>query len=479
MIGEVIGNFKIVSQIGRGGMGEVFLAEHTAMAENRVAVKILHPEISRDHEQVQRFFNEARAVNKIKHAGIVKIFDSGMFQDHAYLIMELLEGESLAGRLERAGKLPTAEVAAIGRQIASVLEATHRAGITHRDLKPDNIFLVRDEELGERIKILDFGIAKLSGTLASSGPKTQGTMGTPAYMAPEQWGDSGQVDWRADAYSLGCVVYEMACGQPPFLAKNIAEAYARHLHEVPVAPRTLAPELAASCETLIRRLLAKQPADRAASMTEVVAAFEAIAEGLPLAPPTTPAPAPIVRPREASATTLGSSARELTDFAPKPARRGLLIGVAVAVAVVAIGIVVVTSHDPSKPALIVAVAKPPPDAAPIAIDAAPPPTTITLRVETEPAGADVYRVTDSVRIGQTPLDMPMALGVGELVVLVKKPGFRDERVVLPLAASATRHVVMVGERTRPAIVVAKPPPDAAPPERKKGDLYDPYAPGKK
>src|SRR5262252_11039569 len=156
-------------------MGEVYLAEQTNIG-TRVAIKVLRPEVSSDTEHVQRFFNEARAVSKIQHAGIVKIFDVGYASGgEAYLIMEYLEGETLANRIER-GRLPIPELGDFGKQIASVLGATHGAGITHRDLKPDNIYIVPDRELarGERVKILDFGVAKLSGTLASNSPRTQG-----------------------------------------------------------------------------------------------------------------------------------------------------------------------------------------------------------------------------------------------------------------------------------------------------------------
>src|SRR5258706_15248650 len=134
-------------------MGEVFLAEQTSIG-TKVAIKMLRSEVSSDTDHVQRFFNEARAVSRIQHAGIVKIFDVGHHGDQAYLIMEYLEGETLAARLARVGRLPIAELGDIGRQIASVLDATHSAGITHRDLKPDNIFIVADREQprGERVK---------------------------------------------------------------------------------------------------------------------------------------------------------------------------------------------------------------------------------------------------------------------------------------------------------------------------------------
>ncbi|HUS32652.1 MAG TPA: serine/threonine-protein kinase, partial [Kofleriaceae bacterium] len=305
MIGETIGNFKIVSRLGRGGMGEVWLAEQTSIG-TKVAIKLLNAAVSEDTEHVQRFFNEARAVSRIQHAGIVKIFDVGHHGGHAYLVMEFLDGESLAQRIAQAKRLPLADLCEIGRQVASVLDATHSAGITHRDLKPDNIFVVPDRELarGYRVKILDFGIAKLTGTLAVVSPRTTGTMGTPAYMAPEQWGDASKVDWRADLYSLGCVTFEMATGRPPFIVSNIAEACAKHLHDPPPHVRELAADAPASLDGLVDRLLAKSPAARAESMREVERAFSAIAGNQPVAfaetlasMQTSAAPLPITPPQ--------------------------------------------------------------------------------------------------------------------------------------------------------------------------------------
>jgi eukaryotic-like serine/threonine-protein kinase len=342
MIGESIGNFKIASRLGRGGMGEVYVGEHETI-QTRVAIKLLHPEISLNAEHVQRFHNEAVIVGRIKHAGIVKIFDTGMYKAHAYLIMELLEGEALSARIARVGRVAWRDTVAIGRQIASVLEATHRAGVIHRDLKPENIFLIADHELagGERVKVLDFGISKLSGTIASGAPKTVGTMGTPAYMAPEQWGDSASVDWRADAYSLGCVLFEMACGRPPFDARTIAEACAKHLHDAPPAPRGLV-ELPAALEALILRLLAKRPEDRGESMAQVTRELDVLASAMPSLvggsdiEHAMAAVAAASSPRVALATTIGSSAAELRVAAParKLPRAAIGAGVAVAVAIV-------------------------------------------------------------------------------------------------------------------------------------------------
>ena len=279
MLGERIGNYRIIRELGSGAMGTVYLAEHEAI-HTRIAVKVLHPHISKEENQVERFFNEARAVNQVRHAGIVKIHDVGFTEDRrAYLLMEMLEGESLAARLER-GRLTHAALCENARQIASVLAATHEAGIVHRDLKPDNIFLARDQELpaGERVKILDFGIAKLTGMLAPRrATLSQSTMGTPLYMAPEQAGDASKVDGRADIYSLGCIVFEMACGRRPFEASSILEAIEQHARATPPVVRSIVADVPRALEALVARMLAKAPRDRPQTMQELVAEFAALA----------------------------------------------------------------------------------------------------------------------------------------------------------------------------------------------------------
>jgi tRNA A-37 threonylcarbamoyl transferase component Bud32 len=282
VIGEKIGHFEITGRAGRGGMGEVFVAEHAAI-KTRVAIKVLHADVSANTDHVQRFFNEARAVARIQHAGIVKIFDVGFHAERAYLIMEFLEGETLAGRLRRSKRLSARKTAEIARQIANILDATHHAEIIHRDLKPENVFLVQDRELasGERVKVLDFGIAKLSSSHTGPSPTTVGAMGTPAYMAPEQWSDSSTVDWRADVYSLGCIVYEMAAGRTPFASSSIAEACAKHLNDTPASLRAYAPDVPVALDTLALRLLAKDPARRIASIHALEQRFAELASSEP------------------------------------------------------------------------------------------------------------------------------------------------------------------------------------------------------
>ncbi|MBA2542207.1 MAG: serine/threonine protein kinase [Deltaproteobacteria bacterium] len=360
-----IGNFRLMSCIGRGGMGEVYRAVHTDI-QTEVAVKLLHPEISREVEHVQRFFNEARAVGRVKHAGIVKIFDVGFHDDRAYLIMELLEGESLAQRLAR-GRMSATQIAEVGRQIASVLDSTHRAGVTHRDLKPDNIFLVTDDDLGgrERVKVLDFGIAKLSGPMATgSVPRTVGAIGTPAYMAPEQWADSSKVTAAADTYSLGCVLFEMGCGRPPFRAATMAEACASHLHAAPPAMRSLYPDTPPALDALVGRLLAKEPLERPV-MSEIAAELRAFgSDVLPLAPTIgawSPTP-----PRVTAPTTIELGTGEVHKT--KPVHRAIVGSLVVGVLVGGLAILTTLLRGSGEPVLV--------DAPPAAVSHAPTATPI-------------------------------------------------------------------------------------------------------
>jgi serine/threonine-protein kinase len=348
VIGETIGHFEIIARAGRGGMGEVFVAEHLAI-KTRVAIKVLHAAVSANTDHVQRFFNEARAVARIQHAGIVKIFDVGFHAERAYLIMEYLEGETLAARLRRVRRLSPRSTAEIARQIANILDATHHAGVVHRDLKPENVFLVSDRELasGERVKVLDFGIAKLSGTATGPAPTTVGAMGTPAYMAPEQWSDSSTVDWRADVYSLGCMVYEMVAGRTPFVSASIAEACAKHLNDAPTSIRAYVPDVPASIDALVLRLLAKEPGRRTESITALEQRFAELGAMVPGASE----PAVIydpVAPMQISSTTLtgaaSSSALPLHTTTPRRRARPI-IGLA-AIGLAALGFAAWRRHDP-------------------------------------------------------------------------------------------------------------------------------------
>jgi serine/threonine-protein kinase len=233
VIGSTVGSYVIRRVLGEGGMGRVYLAEHQLIGK-RAAIKVLLPQYSSQAEIVNRFFNEARASSMLKHPGVIDVYDFGRLPDgSAYLMMEFLEGQSLAARL-RAGSLALELALDIARQVALALGAAHAHGIVHRDLKPDNVFLVPDTELraGVRTKVLDFGIAKLTDDQGGGGAgatRTGAIIGTPTYMSPEQCRGAGKVDHRSDVYSLGCMLFEMLSGRPPFVAEGPGEVIAAHL----------------------------------------------------------------------------------------------------------------------------------------------------------------------------------------------------------------------------------------------------------
>ncbi|HTR54811.1 MAG TPA: serine/threonine-protein kinase [Kofleriaceae bacterium] len=272
-----IGPYRVLRRIGEGGMGAVYLAEHTLLGR-RAAIKLLHPAMSRDRDMVARFFNEARATSSIADPGIVQIYDFGLtLEGEAYIVMELLDGESVEQRVHRQGRLGAAESLRIVRQVAGSLAATHARNIVHRDLKPDNIFLVTDGEApgGERTKILDFGVCKLLDDAGDIHTQVGIFVGAPSYTSPE--GCRGiPVDHRADIYSLGCALFYMLVGKPPFDAEDACDVIDGHLREPAPAPSAVEPGLPAGIDELVVRCLAKSPDERFQTMAELKAACEAL-----------------------------------------------------------------------------------------------------------------------------------------------------------------------------------------------------------
>lgn len=270
-VGQIVGNYRLVRLLGEGGMGMVFAAYNEA-AGGRAAVKILRPEVSMRPEVAGRFFNEARAANAIQHPGIVRVFDCGHTVERAaFLTMEFLEGKSLRSLLDGIGQLGSADVVRLGRQMASALSAAHRKNIVHRDLKPDNLMLVADPDIpgGERVKILDFGIAKLAEGLSGAASVTDSNlvMGTPAYMAPEQCKGAKLVTDRSDVYSLGVIFYQMLAGRPPFIADAAGALLIMQVTETVPPLAQFAQDAHPALSNLIAAMLAKEPTVRPAMET--------------------------------------------------------------------------------------------------------------------------------------------------------------------------------------------------------------------
>jgi serine/threonine-protein kinase len=418
VLGTTIGNYRVTAQLGEGGMGIVYLAEHPAIGR-KAAIKVLHPRLAADPQVVSRFFHEARASNAIRHPNIVEAYDYGTRPDGApYIIMEYLEGESLSARLERVGRLPLRTALDFAFQAAGALAAAHDKAIVHRDLKPDNLFITPDPRVpgGEQLKILDFGIAKLAASVEnqiSHKTRTGALMGTPLYMSPEQCLGVKEVDHRTDIYSLGCILHQLLCGEPPFVSEGFGALVNMHINEPPPRASKLRADVPAAVERVILRMLAKKAEDRFPTM---LAVQQAIAPELARAPQPRPsemgpALAPGTAPRSVlDATTLSAAASAPSGTEPGPAsrRRGVRVGVAAAVLLAAGGAAVLAlrARAPSPPV----VAAPAPVALPATPPAAPPPAAappppapamIEAQLDSTPRGALVS--VDGVVIGTTPM----------------------------------------------------------------------------
>ena len=273
-VGAVLGSYRLLQEIGAGGMGRVFVAEHVRL-ERRVALKVLRSEYSGNLEAVKRFFDEAHAVNCISHENIIEISDFVESRHGpSFYIMELLHGADLRNIQEQEGILPLERILRIGVQICSGLGAAHAAGIVHRDLKPDNIFLIERGGQRDFVKLLDFGVAKLMNATVDEAATFQSTVGmvvgTPDYMAPEQ-ALGHPVNHLADIYATGVILYEMVAGRRPFIASSAREVMVQHLTVMPCRPSTLNPAgaIPEKLEELILACLAKEASDRPQSMGEV------------------------------------------------------------------------------------------------------------------------------------------------------------------------------------------------------------------
>jgi serine/threonine protein kinase len=381
--GHRLGPYRIVRLLGEGGMGAVYEARQEPL-DRRVALKTLHAEYAGNKESVARFFNEAKTLSRLEHPSIVQVSDFGTDADGtAYLVMEYLRGQSLGGRLRdfaaRGDRLPVVTALQFGLQVADVLAVAHAQGIVHRDIKPDNLMLVADAVApgGERVKLLDFGIAKITHEKDKGGVKTatQTVMGTPSYMSPEQCAGAGGVDAKTDVYALGCVLFEVLAGRPPFVAEGPGQLIGMHLFQTPPSLASLAPKVPAELVELVQRLLTKDKAQRPA-MSETadeigkllsrqtgggaVARSRHIERTDPKAGEVTVVPAP--------ATTLGRSIGQQVSHS---SRRTMVLGASV-VCLLAVGSVFISRRNTSQPARPIPLATPT-EAVPMAAPAVKPP----------------------------------------------------------------------------------------------------------
>jgi serine/threonine-protein kinase len=388
----IAGRYRLERRVGEGGMAEVYLA-HDELLDRPVAVKVLRQALAQDRVLRERFVREAQAAARLDHPHIVGVYDLGEWGGRPFLVMEWVDGPSLASLIRERGPLPVPLACELGAQIASALAYAHARGLIHRDVKPHNILLKADGTRWEA-KLADFGLAKVLS--ATSLTLTQEVFGTPQYVAPEVVRGE-RVAPAADLYSLGVVLFEMLTGQTPFAGENPAEVAFKHLSADPPPPSKFNPQVPPSLDRLVLQLLAKNPADRPSRAGEVVSALETFAR-LDQVPT-----ARIVTGRRAAGPAVGYRSRK----ASAPARRsaGLLpflivFLLAVAVLLVVAGLYVMIRGVPVPPSTT----------------AGPPPAPTPAAQSPTPAPAPMVVVPGVV--GMTPEDARVRLGSRDLKLQV-------------------------------------------------------------
>ncbi len=528
LIGQTIdGRYLIERQLGEGGMGVVYQIKHVILGK-ALAMKVLRADVSRDEEIITRFRQEAQSASAIGSQHIIDISDFGTLPEGStYFVMEMLDGTELSELIEAPEPIPAERVIHIAKQLCDALGAAHERGIVHRDMKPDNVFLIERPKNPDFVKVLDFGIAKVGG--ASSKLTQAGQVfGTPHYMSPEQC--AGQsVDHRTDIYAVGVILYEMACGRVPFDADNLMGILTKHIYEQPIPPHELPPpiEVPPGLEAVILKALAKQADQRYQSMSEMREDLDALSAGQ------TPKAVVDAVNRTSGANIprldgTGSHAMLSVGVGEAPessSRLPVILGAVVGLlALVATGLAiyflvlapnqeVVARTDPeptpevpeAPPPAVIPVEAPPEPPAETAADtpeAPPEPAVVMLTVVSEPDGVEVW-VVDSeageTLAGNTPFAIPRP-PAGQFVNLVlRQPGFRDhpirvgqftsERVHVSLRQGSTRRRGGSGRRrgggatavqpeTPPATPPATPP---TPPATRRGgagvgsEVLDPWA----
>jgi len=293
LVGSVIADrYRMVSVLGRGGMGVVYKAEHVRIGKV-MAIKLLHGELARDKDVVKRFKREADLVSRLSHPNTVQIFDFGRTDNLMYLVMEYVEGRDFGRIIQQEHTLPFSRVAQIAAQVCASLAESHAKGVVHRDLKPENVMIAAAAGHGELVKVLDFGLAKLRDQRSGEITRAGALVGTPYYMAPE-YIRGEEVDGRADLYAIGAMIYKAVCAVPPFTGKSPVAVLTKHLTETLVLPsaRSTRADLPPACDAIVARAMQRDPRDRYQSAEELradlLAYLEEIGESVDSSPRVSP-----------------------------------------------------------------------------------------------------------------------------------------------------------------------------------------------
>ena len=451
--------YKIEELLGEGGMGFVYRARHKVIGK-KVAIKVLRADLARDKEITDRFQQEARAASSIGNPHIIDISDFGDLPDGStYFVMEFLDGRSLANLIDSKLPLTVERICHIAAQIADGLAAAHASGIVHRDLKPDNIFLVGRGSDKDFVKILDFGIAKVTGDASAKLTKAGAVFGTPHYMSPEQAAGS-PIDHRTDIYSLGVILYEMMSGQLPFNADNFMGILTQHMYKAPVPIRALVPvpdrpnvECPPTLEAVILKCMSKKPEQRYQSMEELREDVEKVrAGGVPGAVGEMMArsggfnvPAdyfkhPSTALVPATPPTQNKPWPRIVWVAGALAAVGLVAGI-FAIAQSTNGAQTVAVPSASAPVASETVTAPPTAPPSATQTAAPPgPKTIIVLLDSDPSGTATIA-------GQAPLHLPDNIQVEEgktVTVKIEKAGY--EPVTIEIDGKKTKEMVKLVPR---------------------------------
>ena len=493
----LLDRYRLLRKLGVGGMGTVYEAEHVTI-KKRCAIKILNPEYAHRGELVERFLQEARAASMIAHENVVEITDFGATPTGSvFFVMEMLVGEDLAETIKRDGPLPWSRSAAITLQICRALQAAHDKGIIHRDMKPENCFRIERSGNPDFIKVLDFGIAKVTGedTGAARLTSTGMIFGTPTYMSPEQ-AQGMRVDHRADIYAVGVILYELCTGKVPFYADNFMGILTKHMFEEPPAPSVVAPQadISPEIEAVILKAMQKDRDLRFQTLRELSDAILDVGTGA--------APVDVIPERRSRPITGAQTQFQRPSTAPPlapttvetvaPRRRGLGT-VLLALAAVAGGgwatallmrddpppqpapkdtpPVAVAAPDPPKP-----VEPPPPKPAedPKPVED-PAPAGVRVIVATN-APAEVWDAAGATRLGATGDAGLQLAGAGPYDLLLRAAQFDDLKITIPAATDGQRFeytlkakkkgagkATPVATKKNPGETKAGTPPDPTPP----------------